>query len=147
MWNARNKPREVVADKAYGTMRFYRYLKGPKISPAIPNRNLQRSLRKRKLEAGFTYDPVKDVYTCSKGRTLHKMKSVRTSAGRYHYRVHRLACRGCEYSGTLCKTKRPTVVRSEDDAVLLKVLSHLATPRARMSQPIKMPAMQVKKAA
>lgn len=133
-WNTRNKPQEVVADRAYGTMGFYRYLEKLKILPTVPNRNPRKSLRKKKLGAGFTYNSAKDVYECPKGKTLYKMRSEKTTAGNQKYRVHRSACKGCELQGSLCKAKRPTIVHSEDNTLLVRVSSHLNTPRARRSQ-------------
>jgi transposase len=107
-----NAPAEVVADKGYSSRRLYKHLFDMGIKPSIPKaRPWKESSRKRK-EAGFKYDPERDVYVCPAGKTMYRLKDV---GNKKLYQVHRLACKGCPNSGSLCKAKRPTITRSVDD--------------------------------
>jgi hypothetical protein len=40
------------------------------------------------------------------------------------YQVHRLACKGCPNSGSLCKAKRPTITRPLDTEALMAATAH-----------------------
>ncbi len=71
------------------------------------------------------------MYICPAGKTLYRTKE--RSNGAVVYKVHRLACKGCLYRGTLRRAKRSSITRYLDEELLSRVKSHLATERARAS--------------
>ncbi|HHV76072.1 MAG TPA: transposase, partial [Syntrophothermus lipocalidus] len=125
------RPKEAVADAAYGTREVYRFLDSMRIIPTIPRRQTWQKLRQQRIKAGFRYDPERDVYVCPYGKTLYRCKEQ--ADGSVLYKVHRLACRGCPNQGTLCKAKRPSVKRYPDEELLFWVESHLKTEKAKAS--------------
>lgn len=109
-WNMNLLPQEVVADKGYGRRYLYAFLKQTGILPGIPYPEPRKTMRRRKPEAGFVYDEKEDIYYCPQGKKMYRMAD--DASGTAIYRVHRHACRGCAYHGTLCKAKRPSIKTS-----------------------------------
>ncbi len=123
-------PAEVVADQGYSSHGFYKHLLDMGIKPSIPKaKPWKRSARKRR-DAGFRYDPERDVYVCPAGKTMYRLKDV---GNKKQYQVHRLACKGCPNSGSLCRAKRPVITRPLDEQLDQQVRDHLATRRAEQS--------------
>ena len=128
-WKLRNQPEEVCADRAYGTKEVYRFLHQAHILPSIPRRKPWKSIRQKRLEAGFWYHKERDVYVCPQGKTMYREKE--RIDGSIVYKVHRLACKGCPNQGVLCKAKRPSLIRGGDQELLGWVEDHLFTERAK----------------
>lgn len=111
--------------KANASMEFlterrpYRELQTPEQSgvlPTIPYPKPRKTMREKKLEAGSVYDEKENIYYCPQGKKMYRMD--RFSEGTALYRVHRCACRGCAYRGTLCKAKRPSIKTSCNDELI-----------------------------
>jgi len=117
--------------KATGDGSFFAFLKQAGILPSIPYPKPRKTMRRKKLEAGFVYDEKEDVYYCPQGKKMYRMG--KSSDGTALYRVSRHACRGCSYHGTLCKAKRPSIKTSYNDELMKWVDGHLATSHARQS--------------
>lgn len=121
----------MVVDRGYGRRYLYAFLKQAGILPSIPYPKPRRTMRIKKLEAGFVYDEKEDVYYCPKGKKMYRMD--RFPDGTALYRVHNCACRGCAYHGTLCKARRPSIKKGCDDELMKWVNRHLATSHAKKS--------------
>lgn len=128
-WTVRSKPKAVVADKGYGTAAVYQFLDEQRIDAIIPRRKPWSKVLKKRLEAGFRYDRQRDVYVCPKGKTMYR--SPGSSPEQVRYRVHRLACNGCELQGVLCKSKRPSITRSKLSDLYEKVYSQIRSREGR----------------
>ncbi|HHW41070.1 MAG TPA: IS1182 family transposase [Syntrophomonadaceae bacterium] len=131
IWNTHLLPQEAVADKGYGRRYLYAFLKQAGILPSIPYPKPRKTMRRKKLEAGFVYDEKEDVYYCPQGKKMYCMGKF--SDGTALYRVGRHACRECVYHGTLCKAKRPSIKTSYNDELMKWVNGHLATGYAKQS--------------
>jgi hypothetical protein len=107
------EPQEVVADAAYGVRKVFTLLSSRRIQANIPTRTTHVTARRKKEEAGFRYDSDRDVWVCPEGKTMYKMSQSKPS-GHTLYRVHARACARCPKHGTLCTTKRPSVVDSAE---------------------------------
>lgn len=130
-WNTRLFPEEVVADKGYGKRYLYAFLKQAGILPSIPYPKPHKTMRKKKLKAGFVYDEKKDICYCPQGKKMYRMDN--SSDGTALYRVHRYACRGCVFHGTICKAKRPSIKVGCNDELMKWVDGHLASSYAKQS--------------
>ncbi len=125
-----SKPEEAVADKGYGSIRLYRYLRNKRIKPSIARARPWRKRRDEKLKAGFHYDAANDVYVCPQGKKLYK-QTAKTAESTY--KVHQTACKRCALNQQVCKAKRPTLTHSADQTLPSWVESHLHTYGARKS--------------
>lgn len=134
IFNTGIKPIEVVADKAYGIKKVYRFLKALSIKPSIPRRKPRKKLRQHKLKAGYRYDAQQDVFYCPSGKVMHRLKEGSpTSKDTIMYKVNRQACKGCKNRGNICKAKRPTISRNKEQALYDWVESHLLSDAAKKS--------------
>jgi hypothetical protein len=96
----------------------------------IPTRTTHVTARRKKEEAGFRYDSERDVWVCPEGKTMYNMSQSKPP-GHTIYRVHARACVRCPRHGTLCKTKRPSIVDSRKDHLLNRVKDYIETDTAK----------------
>jgi hypothetical protein len=88
----------AVADKAYGNIENYRYLRENDINACIPH---QRHGCKQDVEFShdkFVYDAENDCYICPAGQPLHRYDRDKPyQSNSYRYRAKRDACQQCEF--------------------------------------------------
>jgi transposase len=125
-------PRDVVADRRYGTMEIYRYLTGLGLRATIPDRSANKrgpagvwSIR------DFTYNPDQNTYTCAAGETLAPA-SVRPSERMTEYKAPPGVCADCRFRAECSPTgKRRGLRRSFDRSLIDDVQRWLDTDEGR----------------
>jgi transposase len=121
-------PRDVVADRRYGTMEIYRYLTDLGLRATIPDRSANKrgpagvwSIR------DFTYNPDENTYTCAAGETLAPA-SVRPSERMTEYKAPPGVCADCRFRTECSPTgKRRGLRRSFDRGLIEDVQRWLDT--------------------
>jgi hypothetical protein len=117
-----------VADRGYGTMKVYQFLRRQRILPSVPRRAPWKHKAAMKHRE-FVYVPELDRYRCPQGKWLYRQEV--TPQGLVHYRTHRYACRGCGYRPQCTRAARCTITRPVDMDTREWVDAHLGTARAR----------------
>jgi len=128
VWLVGRKPEELVADRGYGTMKVYQFLRRQRILPSVPRRAPWKHKAAMKHRE-FVYVPELDRYRCPQGKWLYRQEV--TPQGLVHYRTHRYACRGCGYRPQCTRAARCTITRPVDMDTREWVDAHLGTARAR----------------
>lgn len=136
VWQHRRRvgrlPRDVVADRRYGTLGIYRYLAQLGIRAAIP----QRAGKKRNAGGvwsirDFRYNAECDTYTCPAGETLAR-QSVRASERMVAYKAPPGVCRACRFRSQCSPTgKERGLRRSFDRGYLDEAQRWLTTEEGR----------------
>ncbi|MDP2856640.1 MAG: IS1182 family transposase [Bacillota bacterium] len=136
LWRHRRQvgrlPRDVVADRRYGTLHHYRYLAELRIRAAIAHR------AGKKRNAGgvwniqdFRYDAGSDTYTCPAGQTLDR-RMVRPSNRTIVYRAPLGVCRTCRFRSQCSPGgKERGLSRSFDRGFLEEAQRWLATEEGK----------------
>lgn len=113
-------PRDVVADRRYGTKEIYRYLTELGLRPAIPDRSANKrgpsgiwSIR------DFTYNAEANTYTCAADKTLSPT-SVRPSERMTEYRAPAGVCLDCRFRAQCSPTGKPRGIRRSFDRGLIE---------------------------
>jgi transposase len=88
------RPDWLAADTAYGTGKLLAWLLGKNIAPHIPVWERDSSADGMFSRNEFTYDAVRDVYTCPNGKLLRTSGTVHESRVR-NYLSHPGDCRAC----------------------------------------------------
>ena len=113
-------PRDVVADRRYGTMEIYRYLTDLGLRATIPDRSANK-----RGPAGvwsikdFTYNADSNTYTCAAGETLAPA-SVRPSERMTEYKAPPGVCVDCRFRAECSPTGKPRGLRRSFDRGLLE---------------------------
>jgi len=87
----------VAADKAYGTMENYKYLKEHDAKACIPHQKYG-SLGGKFSNDMFIYDKQQDCFTCPAGQKLVRF-SRKEERACWVYRADRAVCEKCEFFG------------------------------------------------
>ncbi|MFQ5880068.1 MAG: IS1182 family transposase [Dehalococcoidia bacterium] len=136
LWRHRQRvgrlPRDVVADRRYGTLHHYRYLAELGIRAAIAHR------AGKKRNAGgvwniqeFPYDAQLDTYTCPAGQTLTR-KFVRPSNRTIVYKAPPRVCQTCRFRSQCSPSgKERGLSRSFDRSFLEEAQRWLATEEGK----------------
>jgi transposase len=96
------KPKRLAADTAYGTGAFLGWLvKEKRITPHIPVWDKGQRDDGTFSRADFSYDKVRDVYTCPAGKTLTTTGSISTDHA-IRYRAVLGDCRTCPLKARCC---------------------------------------------
>jgi IS5 family transposase len=90
------KAKTAVADKGYGTVANYKYLKENNITPCIPHKRHTSSQDADFSSDKFVYDSIGDFYICPAGEKL-KCFSINKVKGTSQYRARRKTCQKCEH--------------------------------------------------
>lgn len=125
-------PRDVVADRRYGTMEIYRFLKDLGLRATIPDRSANKrgaagvwSIR------DFTYDSDNNTYTCAAGETLSPA-AVRPSERMTEYKAPPGVCFDCRFRPECSPTgKRRGLRRSFDRGLIEDVQRWLDTDEGK----------------
>lgn len=125
-------PRDVVADRRYGTMEIYRYLTAMGLRATIPDRAANKrhpggvwSIR------DFTFNEANNTYTCAAGETLSPT-SVRPSERMTEYKAPPAVCGDCRFRAECSPTgKRRGLRRSFDRGLLEDVQRWLDTDEGK----------------
>jgi transposase len=96
------KPKRLVADTAYGTGAFLGWLvKEKRIAPHIPVWDKSRRDDGTFSRSDFTFDKLRDVYTCPAGKTLTTTGSISTDHA-IRYNATHGDCRACALKARCC---------------------------------------------
>jgi len=96
------KPKRLAADTAYGTGAFLGWLvKEKQISPHIPVWDKSRRDDGTFSRSDFTFDKVRDVYTCPAGKMLTTTGSISTDHA-IRYNASLGDCRTCALKANCC---------------------------------------------
>ncbi len=113
-------PRDVVADRRYGTMEIYRYLSSLQLRATIPDRSANKrhpggvwSIR------DFTFNADGNTYTCAAGETLSPA-SVRPSERMTEYKAPPGVCVDCRFRPECSPTGKPRGLRRSFDRGLIE---------------------------
>jgi len=113
-------PKDVVADRRYGTMENYRYLQEHGFRATIPDRSAHKrgpagvwSIR------DFTYNPDENTYTCATGETLAPA-SVRPSERMTEYKAPPGVCADCRFRTQCAPSGKPRGLRRSFDRALIE---------------------------
>jgi len=130
-------PAQVAADAAYGTEENHAYLEEKGIESHLKDKAWEssRSGKHRPYDKrAFTYDAVRDVYTCPEGKTLTRTgEEQRQTKSGYETTIHHYAASTCATCPvrTLCtKGENRTITRSPHlDELLAKSRANLQTEK------------------
>jgi transposase len=125
-------PTDVVADRRYGTMEVYRYLRDLGMRAAIPDRSANKrgpggvwSIR------DFEYHQETNTYICRAGQTLAPA-SIRPSERMTEYKAPRDVCSDCRFRSQCSPTgKRRGLRRSFDRDLIEEAQRWLRTDEGR----------------
>lgn len=119
--NTDSSPAHVVADKAYGTMENYKYLRERDQLACIPHRKASATNTKAYPRSMFRYDVEADCYVCPAGEILNRQSKQPNLRGQVIYRAAKNVCQACPqyeacFGGAICKQGK-SVCRSvgQDD--------------------------------
>ena len=90
------KAKRAVADKGYGTVANYKYLRENNITPCIPHPRRKSSQGADFTSDKFLYDSIDDCYICPAGEKL-KFFCTNKAKGTSQYRARRETCQRCDY--------------------------------------------------
>jgi transposase len=130
------KPRQLAADKLYGSGQFFSWLLQRQVEPHIPIIDRQAQVKGILTRDDFSYDAATDTFTCPEGKML---TCFSVSPERRHYRASAEDCRSCSKK-PLCTqgttdVRRLTRHRDEDAREQVRALQHTeefkASGRAR----------------
>jgi transposase len=88
------RPRNLAADKAYGSGEFLAWLLARDIQPHIPVIDRQHQTRGLFTREQFRYEPRENAYYCPEEKPLHYRGQRRSSQGDL-YRSTEAQCQGC----------------------------------------------------
>ena len=87
-------PKNLAADKAYGSGEFLAWLLARNIQPHIPVIDRRHQTQGRFTVEHFRFEPKENAYYCPEGKPLH-YRGQRRSSGGDLYRSTEAQCRGC----------------------------------------------------
>ena len=90
------KAKNAVADKGYGTVANYKYLRENNITPCIPHPRRKSFQDDDFTSDNFIYDSIGDFYICPAGEKL-KFFCTNKAKGTSQYRADRKTCKKCDY--------------------------------------------------
>lgn len=91
--NTGSQVKTVVADKGYGVIENYKYLKDIKALPCIPHQT--HSKEGRFSHRDFRYDKTNDRYICPAGQLLNRLGPRQDDRKVTQYRCNPKTCRQC----------------------------------------------------
>ena len=96
------RPKNLAADKAYGSGEFLAWLLERNIQPHIPVIDRRHQTRGQFTHDAFRYELKENAYYCPEGKRLHYRGEKRSSQG-YAYCSTEAQCQGCPQK-KLCTT-------------------------------------------
>jgi len=110
------KPKQLIADTAYGTGKFLGWLvKQRRITPHIPVWDRSKRDDGTFSREDFTFDKSRNLYICPAGKTLTTTGRV-TMEDSYRYVASLIDCRACQLKSRCCpKNKNRYIVRDIDE--------------------------------
>jgi transposase len=139
--NTGKLPAQVVADGGYTTGENIKELGQQGVDLIAPVTDSLEQLKQRGIDPkfsweAFSYDAVRNCYTCPAGETLsYKGKDKRGKRTRFRYRAPATACAACPFRSQCCpQTKRGRSLSRLEYAA--EVLSHKAKMQTAVAQEI-----------
>jgi transposase len=126
----RLRPRSVTGDAAYGTRENVAAIEKASIRAyvALPDHGKRTSLFTKEA---FAYDADRDVYTCPRGETLHRLGRDRRG-GYVRYGVKTSSCNGCPLKSKCTNSSKGRwVSRSVEEGYLERVRAYRETEAYR----------------
>ena len=123
----------AVADKAYGNMENYRYLKENDIDPCIPHPVCHGKKDIAFAQEAFRYDAQNDCYLCPAQQRLHRYDHGKPFQGNtYRYRAARQVCQQCQFFEKCVSSKTfGRQINRNLDADYIHWADHALSPSAR----------------